>query len=217
MKNEYLIKRASELGFEFFETQKTQDTNRTLAEAVLSRDPRFWTAFPAMLANAAEQGGFDPEEVAGYLPREKDTFRALMLMSAALYRQLGLRFTWAQAAIAGYARGALNDYIVKFKQGADIKIGTENLQPRVIKACFLTSFRKSEKHLVSAAQDMEQLGLENALSRIFPPKQKQLFLKKLRRDPMTKTEKEYFSRVIKKKAQALANADLHRLAIKALE
>ncbi|SHJ41327.1 hypothetical protein SAMN02745216_01614 [Desulfatibacillum alkenivorans DSM 16219] len=43
------------------------------------------------------------------------------------------------------------------------------------------------------------------------------FKKKLEGDPLTKTEKEYYSRTVKKKAAALANSDLHSLARKLLE
>jgi hypothetical protein len=36
-------------------------------------------------------------------------------------------------------------------------------------------------------------------------------------EPMTKTEREYFSRTVRKKLRALANTDLHRLAQRLLE
>ena len=43
-------------------------------------------------------------------------------------------------------------------------------------------------------------------------KQKELFMKRLKGEKMTKTEREYYSRSVKKKVQALANSDLHKLA-----
>ena len=57
-----------------------------------------------------------------------------------------------------------------------------------------------------------ELALEYALSQIFTPKQKEIFLKRLRGKKLTKTEREYFYRVVKKKAVALTNQDLQRLA-----
>jgi hypothetical protein len=51
----------------------------------------------------------------------------------------------------------------------------------------------------------------------FSPKQKELFQKKLKGELLTKTEKEYFSRTVKKKVAALANPELHRLAQKLME
>jgi hypothetical protein len=49
------------------------------------------------------------------------------------------------------------------------------------------------------------------------PKQKELFKKRLEGLPLTKTEQEYYSRSVKKKVVALANAELHGLARKLLE
>ena len=218
MKHEDLLKKAGELGFRLSVSGRTSDANRTLAEVAISREPSLWEAFPVMLANAAERGEFNCGAALAYLQaHEKDNFRALMLMAAALYRHLGLRFNWVQEAIAGFARGALNDLLPIFKANGEIKVGTERLQAGNVRACFLASYKKDIADIKNAAAAREQLGLEYALSRIFPPRQKQLFLKKLRSEAMTKTEKEYFSRVIKKKAQALANADLHRMALKVLE
>ncbi|HBA62136.1 MAG TPA: hypothetical protein DCZ92_15245 [Elusimicrobia bacterium] len=218
MKHEDLIKGSAKLGFQLPEAKKAGDANRTLAEAILSRDPRFWAAFPAMVANAAEEGEFNPEAVVAYLQgHERDSFRALMLTSAALYRHLNLRFRWAKEAVAGFGRGTLTGYLDRFQKGGEIRIGEESLSTEEISDCFLASFRKSEQRLKKAETVREQLGLEYALARIFPPAQKQLFMKKLRGEAMTKTEREYFSRVVRKKAQALANEDLHRMAIKALE
>ena len=56
-----------------------------------------------------------------------------------------------------------------------------------------------------------QLNLH--LSTLFPPKQKELVLKKLKGEPLSKTEKEYFSRVVKKKLEALANSELRKIAL----
>ena len=47
--------------------------------------------------------------------------------------------------------------------------------------------------------------------------QKELFKKRLEGLPLTKTEQEYYSRSVKKKVVALANAELHGLARKLLE
>ena len=218
MRYKDLAKKAREFGYQFPAKKNAADANKTLAEIANSGDIRFLEAFPGILANAAETGKFDAAAVIACLkPQQNDVFKALMLMSAALYLHLGLRFNWAQTAVAGFARGALADYIAKFKENGAIKIGTELLQAPKVRASFLASFQKNEEALRSAAADREQLGLEYALARIFPPGQKRLFLKKLRGESMTKTEKEYFSRIIKKKALALANEDLHRMAIKVLE
>ena len=218
MKHEELIKKAASLGFKPVQAWNTTNANRTLAEVAISRDQRLWEAFPVMLANAGEAGDFDQEAALACLDgHEKDNFRGLMLASAALYSDLKMRFGWIKPAIAGFARGALNDYLLSFRENKPIRIGRETLQPQDLRACFITSYSRSEENLKAAAAARERVSLEYALSRLFPPRQKQLFLKKLKGEPLDKTEREYYSRVIKKKVQALANPDLHKLAAKALE
>ncbi len=61
-------------------------------------------------------------------------------------------------------------------------------------------------------ESSESLSLEYSLSQMFSPKQKELFKKKLEGLPLTKTEREYYSRVVKRKVATLANGELHRMA-----
>jgi len=63
----------------------------------------------------------------------------------------------------------------------------------------------------------EEFGLEYSLSQIFSPAQKELVVKKLKREKFSKTENEYFSRVVRKKLLALANPEMHRLARRLIE
>jgi len=63
----------------------------------------------------------------------------------------------------------------------------------------------------------DEFDLEYALSQVFSKKQKELFMKKLKGEKLTKTEREYFSRSVKKKVLALANSDLHRLATRLIK
>ena len=86
-----------------------------------------------------------------------------------------------------------------------------------LKTTFRNYFRQSQNNLNRLLTVKEELGVEYALSQVFSPKQKELFLKKLKGEKFTKTEKEYFSRSVKKKALALANPELHRLARKLVE
>jgi len=73
---------------------------------------------------------------------------------------------------------------------------------------------KAQKSAKEKAADRQiksfQLNLH--LSTLFSPKQKELVFKKYNGEPLTKTEKEYYSRVVKKKIVALANSELRRIA-----
>jgi len=87
----------------------------------------------------------------------------------------------------------------------------------VIKTVFNNYFNQTQNKLNELLSVKDELRLEYSLSQVFSPKQKELFLKKLKGEKLTKTEKEYFSRAVKKKVLALANPELHRLSQKLLE
>lgn len=67
------------------------------------------------------------------------------------------------------------------------------------------------------AKTMTMDPLDQHLDQIFSSKQKELFKKKLNGKELTKTEKEYFSRTVKKKVLAMANQDLHTMSKKLLQ
>ncbi|MFC2170320.1 hypothetical protein ACFLRM_07180, partial [Acidobacteriota bacterium] len=77
---------------------------------------------------------------------------------------------------------------------------------------FKNYFRHAELDFKDYVDKKDEFDLEYGLSQMFSMKQKELFLKKLKGEKMTKTEREYFSRSVKKKVAALANSDLHKLA-----
>ena len=54
--------------------------------------------------------------------------------------------------------------------------------------------------------------IQTYLDRLFSPKQKDLVFKKLRQEPFTKTEREYYSRVVRKKLVAIAHREIIEIA-----
>lgn len=56
--------------------------------------------------------------------------------------------------------------------------------------------------------------LDASLARLFSPKQKDLVFKKLKNEAFTKTEREYYSRVVRKKLLSIANARVNDIAVK---
>ena len=57
-------------------------------------------------------------------------------------------------------------------------------------------------------------GLDECLNQLFSPKQKDLVFKKLNGEFLTKTEREYYSRVVRKKLQAIADSQVGDIAIR---
>ena len=54
--------------------------------------------------------------------------------------------------------------------------------------------------------------IQTYLDRLFSPKQKELVFKKLGQEPLTKTEREYYSRVVRKKLVAISHPDIIEIA-----
>jgi hypothetical protein len=54
--------------------------------------------------------------------------------------------------------------------------------------------------------------LQTHLKRLFSPKQRDLVFKKLNDESFTKTEREYYSRVVRKKLQAIADSEVGYIA-----
>ena len=212
-----LFKRLSALGFQLFGVEEDQDVNSTLADVVKSKDIRLWEGFPVVLVNSAEKELFNYDKVVGHLkhPFDKSYLTSLVIMSLALYKVLNLKFFWANEfykSLAKAGKEKFRVYLEKFKNDDEFQVADYTMSSQRLKSIFNNYFNQKQSKLSDLLSMKDELGLEYSLSQVFSPKQKELFLKKLKREKLTKTEKEYFSRAVKKKALALANPELHRLA-----
>jgi hypothetical protein len=222
MKNNSLLKRVSALGFPLFGVEEGQDADLTLADMVKSKDLRLWEGFPVVLANSAEKGLFNYDKVNGHLEKSSDRsyLASLVVFSLALYKFFNLRFSWADAFYKSLSENRKKEFaafLEKLKDGVDFNIAGQRMSAPRLRVVFNNYFSQSGVKLNDLLLVKEELSLEYSLSQVFSPKQKELFLKKLKGEKLTKTEKEYFSRVVKKKVLALANPELHRLSQKLLE
>ncbi len=214
MKNESLLKKVSALGYSLFEKEEGSDVNLTLAEVVKSRDLRLWEGFPLMLANAAKADSFDYKKAKAHLKKQaqKRCLDDLLALSLALYGALGLKFSWAGRLPKDDKFYGL--FLEKLKKGKETKVCGVMLSLERLKNTFNNYFKEEERGLSEFAAMKEDFSVEYALSQVFSPKQKELFFKKLKGEKLSKTEREYYSRAVKKKVMALANPELHRLAQK---
>ena len=222
MKNNNLLKRLNALGFPLFGVEENQDANLTLADMVKSRDLRLWEGFPVVLANSAEKGLFNYGRISRHLkkPHDRSYLDGLLALSLALYKHVGLRFSWAAEVYGCLSKEKKKEYLgflEKLKTGKDVEVAGYEMSVGRLKMVFNNYFSQSQAKLNDLLSAKDELSLEYSLSQVFSPKQKELFLKKLRREKLSKTEKEYFSRVVKKKVLALANSELHRLAQQLLQ
>jgi hypothetical protein len=222
MENKQLLEQSARLGYPLLEGQESFDVNKALADVVKSKNYRFWEGFSVMLTNAAKQKNFDFSKVQSFLQNkaDKEALKELFLLSLALYELNGLNFSW----VLPYFKKLSNDDkdVVKslrncLAHGHDFKLANYRFSHDRVKNNFHQYFVSESKEVKSFSDKRDELSLELALSEVFPPKQKDLFLRKLKGDKLTKTEREYFSRTVKKRATALANSELHQLAQKVLQ
>jgi len=217
MKNKELLKKVARLGYPLVEFEKELDVNETLLEVFQSEEMRLWEGFPVLLVNAAKQDEFNYGQLNLRLDTEEDkkSFRQLLMMSMALYDHFHLAYYWANKLKDTLSEGdllKLKEYKEQMSGDGPLTAAGRNFSPQRLKDLFELYFeseveetkRKRDKHL--------ELSYEYALSQLFSPKQKELFLKKVNGEHLTKTEREYFSRTVKKKVLALANTDLNRFA-----
>jgi hypothetical protein len=222
MTNDKFLKSLSRLGFPMFEPNEELEVNETLAEVVKSDDTRLWEGFPVLLANAGESYQFVPDQVEQQLPTEelKERYHRLILLSTAVYAYYHLSFAWLAKLKKTFSDDDKN-YVKAWRNALAHNQAPhwldDKFDPERVRGVFELYYEQKIEQDRKRKDRYEEFSLEYALSQIFSPKQKELFKKKLNGDPLTKTEREYYSRTVRKKVVALANSELHSLARKLLE
>ena len=217
MENRELVKRLGKLGFPLFETDEALKPNQTIAEVVKSKNTRLWEGFPIIFANANKECLFDLKVTKKLFKNKVDyaAFIELIFMSFSLYKFFNLKFSWKRDLLNDIElsdKNRSNEFLSAFKNNNEFQLSEKFLDPKRIKKLFNNYFVFVDKEVIKLDNVNDEMSLEYAFSQIFTPKQKDIFLKRLQGKKLTKTEREYFYRIVKKKAMALANADLQRLA-----
>ena len=217
-----LLKNVNRLCFPLMEPEEEVDVNKTLADVVKSKDSRLWEGFPVLLANTAREHRFDYDEVLSYLKNKESrkNFQSLLAMSLALYKYYHLSFSWPKRLkeeVTDQYADEMKKMRNKLAHDEVVSLFNKHFSVSRLKETFSNYFKKDAEKTKQLREKHEDLSMEYALSQLFSPKQKELFRKKLEGEPLTKTEREYYSRAVKKKVAALANPELHRLAQKLME
>lgn len=212
-----ILKRLGKLGFPLFEIDEVLKPNETIAEVVKSKNTRLWEGFPIIFANSNKEYLFNFKETKKILENDADyaTFIELIFMSLSLYKFFNLKFSWERDLLNDIElsdKNRFNEFLSSFKNDNEFQLSEKRLDPKRIKELFNNYFIFVDKEVIKLDNLNDELSLEYAFSQIFTPKQKEIFLKRLQGKKLTKTEREYFYRIVKKKAMALANSDLQRLA-----
>ena len=220
----YLFSALSQYGYSLFQPGEMADPNDLLARMSQSRDMRLLEGFPVVLANAFEKRASQVDLTATgnrlSSNEARDKFHKLVALSFYLFDVFGFEnLKPPEVRRADRWKTYLEELRDVVEKNLPLKLGDKELDLDRAKKTFLRYAVRDQFDSTAAdkAKMKEEFRREYYLSLLLPPRQRDLLQKKLRAEPMTKTEREYFSRVVKKKLQALADPDLHRMAQKALQ
>ena len=222
MTDNELSKKVGQLGYQLFEIEKSLDVNNIISEVIKAKNMRLLEGFPVLLVNAIKKGNFDYNKVLDTLKNKNDKklFLTFIFLSLSLYQHEHLKFWWANKLYNKFSQNEkeqFKTYLTYFNYKHNFKILDYKLNSERLLNIFKSYYKDKNIEFPKEETKHQDLSLEYALSQIFSPKQKSLFFKRLRGEKMSKTEKEYYSRAVKKRIISLANFELHRLAKQILE
>jgi hypothetical protein len=221
MTDKTLMEKVARLGLPLMEPSEELDVNQTLAEVVKSGDTRLWEGFPVLLLNSMKDNNFNYERVSNSLTeKERAALHALLLLSLTLYQNYHLSFSWMNQlknTFSDEEKSSLKQFRNWLDHNEPFNYKGTRFDATRLKKMFELYYEKDAEKNRQKKESYESLSFEYSLSQLFSPKQKELFKKKLEGLPLSKTEREYYSRAVKKKVAALANAELHRMAQRLLQ
>ena len=171
--------------------------------------------FPAVLAICARRGlALNSQALFSRYwetSPKRQNLEKLLLISAAIFDRLGLRAPKNLDKIAASLKPKYGDLPPggEFQLSSGMCVSLNDLQ-ETLKT--YTGSQPKPETTRSAKRATAADTLDVFLDRIFSPKQKELVYKKRDGITLTKTEREYYSRIVRKKLEAIASENLVELA-----
>ena len=226
MKNENkeeLLRQLAQYGYELSVPASPAVAPERVLEALLRQgDTRLLEGFPIVLASALLQNGALAWENKSWLPGKAFAAKtgarwvALMAISLLLFRLFGLEKTRQDRVLKllrkyteweKFLTGLERDLAGEEVPAGDLRLSADRIK---------NSFRNYLVLQAGSGKELEEhrnaLTYELLLSELFTVRQKEILRKRLTGKTMTKTEREYYYRVVKKRLRALADPRLHQMA-----
>lgn len=216
-----LIDSLGSLGYPVLSTPKKQpdrtDVIKVLDALAELDDLRLIEGFPVVIANwaANRKSDLDVQRLLSMSSedrRKKEFLEKLLLISSELLSKDNLK---QPAALEILAKSLKNKYGTLLSgetvnMGNNVHLSVERLVNTLRRYTVDLAAQKTERQKNAESQQRSfQLNLH--LSTLFSPKQKELVYKKYKGEPLTKTEQEYYSRVVKKKIMAIADSEIRKI------
>ena len=220
MNKEELITTMGQLGYRLFTPGRKQLSGKKildlLAELSDTGELRLIEGFPVVLANCARRG--IKLDIKSLLSRyeqgqKRINLEKLILISAELLNQEGIETPEGVSEVVEPLRGKYGSLLDLKSLDLDKNRSVAIARLRNTVRRYALDLKRSESAQEKGKKkQLRSFQLSLHLSTLFTPKQKELISKKLDGKPLTKTEKEYFSRVVKKKLMALSDNELRKIA-----
>jgi hypothetical protein len=198
-------------------------------EALLKQeDTRLLEGFPVVLANALSQKSAlewekNTRPGGAFSGKVRDRFGVLLGLSALLFELFGMKEHHKRAmkllsrCFGTTEEKKLMDLLTgPFSRSENLDLESKGGSVELSNERLKNTFRNYVVHQAGSGKELEEqknaLEFELLLSSLFTARQKELLQKRLAGKPMTKTEREYYSRVVKKRLNALADPRLHQMA-----
>ncbi len=189
-----------------------------ILDALASSDDTAVVArFPAVLAICARRGlALNPQALFSRYwetSPKRQNLEKLLLISAAIFSLQGLKAPKNLDKIAESLKPKYGELLPagEFQLSSGMCISIKDLQ-NTLKAYTGSQIRPPAIQAKKSPLNADSLDVY--LDRLFSPKQKELVLKKRDCQAFTKTEREYYSRIVRKKLDAIASEKLVELARK---
>ena len=189
-----------------------------ILDALASSDDTAVVArFPAVLAICARRGlALNSQALFSRYwetSPKRQNLEKLLLISAAIFNLQGLKAPKNLDKIAESLKPKYGELLEagEFQLSSGMCISIKDLQ-NTLKAYTGSQIRPPAIQAKKSPLNADSLDVY--LDRLFSPKQKELVLKKRDGQAFTKTEREYYSRIVRKKLDAIASEKLMKLARK---
>ena len=222
MNKERLLESLANYGYTLLRPVSAKEPEALLENLLKQDDARLLEGFPVVFANMLrEKESLQWESPqwhpAGNLSRKSERrLGPLLALSCLLFKLFGMDKAYGSRTMkllsqCAHGKQVLAGLEEPFMKSESVKFGELELSTERLKNNF-------QNYVVHAPESEEAqkkkhvLELELLLSELFTPRQKELLRKKLGGKPLTKTEREYYYRVVKKRLRAVASEELHQLA-----
>lgn len=215
-KNE-LLEALAQFGYGLNKPSRRYKGEEVLLNLLKENDSRLLEGFPVAYDNILNSQGHLNLDFHALSEKEKTKLLRLLLLTYELLKLFGedksklVETENLLSKLSKKWKESLKDVEDKFNRSDFIKVNGAILATDRLKK----QFRNYVVHFGTKKENSPQLDmeLELLLSQFFTARQKDLLKKYARNEELSKTEREYFSRIVNKRLKALANERLNQFAL----